>query len=73
MKTITATEAKNKLGAVMDSALVEPVMIEIQKKAKNQSQPKATMKQQIVRTHLYFKQNSQDGVNQWSVSLPPNA
>ena len=28
MKTITATEAKNKLGAVMDSALVEPVMIE---------------------------------------------
>ena len=28
MKTITATEAKNKLGAVMDSALTEPVMIE---------------------------------------------
>ena len=28
MKTITATEAKNKLGAVMDSALSEPVMIE---------------------------------------------
>lgn len=28
MKTFTATEAKNKLGAVMDSALVEPVMIE---------------------------------------------
>ena len=52
---------------------IEPVMIEVQKKAKNQSQPKATMKQQIVRTHLYFKQNSQDGVNQWSVSLPPNA
>ncbi len=28
MKTFTATEAKNKLGAVMDSALVEPVMVE---------------------------------------------
>lgn len=28
MKTITATEAKNRLGAVMDSALVEPIMIE---------------------------------------------
>ena len=28
MKTITATEAKNKLGAVMDTALVEPVMVE---------------------------------------------
>jgi antitoxin Phd len=28
MKTISATEAKNRLGAVMDSALVEPVMIE---------------------------------------------
>ncbi|MBC8000658.1 MAG: type II toxin-antitoxin system Phd/YefM family antitoxin [Leptolyngbya sp.] len=28
MKTITATEAKNRLGAVMDSALVEPVMVE---------------------------------------------
>lgn len=28
MRTITATEAKNKLGAVMDSALVEPVMVE---------------------------------------------
>jgi len=28
MKTITATEAKNRLGAVMDSALLEPVMIE---------------------------------------------
>jgi len=28
MKTITATEAKNRLGAVMDSALVEPLMIE---------------------------------------------
>lgn len=52
---------------------IEPVMIEVQKKAKSQSQSKATMKQQIVRTHLYFKQSSQDGVNQWSVSLPPNA
>lgn len=28
MKTITATEAKNKLGAVIDAALAEPVMIE---------------------------------------------
>jgi len=28
MKTISATEAKNRLGAVMDSALVEPVMVE---------------------------------------------
>lgn len=52
---------------------IEPVMVEVQKKAKNQSQPKATMKQQIVRTHLYFKQISQDGGKQWSVSLPPNA
>lgn len=52
---------------------IEPVMIEVQKKAKSQSPSKATMKQQIVRTHLYFKQSSQDGVNQWSVSLPPNA
>ncbi|CAN5118323.1 hypothetical protein BH11CYA1_BH11CYA1_39760 [soil metagenome] len=51
---------------------IEPVMVEVQKKAKP-SQAKATMKQQIVRTHLYFKQTSQDGLNQWSVSLPPNA
>ncbi len=28
MRTITATEAKNRLGAIMDSALSEPVMIE---------------------------------------------
>ena len=28
MKKITATEAKNKLGAVIDAALVEPVMVE---------------------------------------------
>jgi prevent-host-death family protein len=28
MKTFTATEAQNKLGALMASALVEPVMVE---------------------------------------------
>ena len=28
MKTITASEAKNRFGAVLDSALVEPVMVE---------------------------------------------
>lgn len=28
MKIISATEVKNRLGAVMDSALVEPVMVE---------------------------------------------
>jgi hypothetical protein len=36
---------------------IEPVMIEVQKKTKNRAQPKATMKQQIVRSHLYFRQN----------------
>ncbi len=52
----------------------EPVMVEVQGKGKTQSQSaKAKTKEKIVRYFLYFKQNSQDGNNEWSLSLPPNA
>ncbi len=52
----------------------DPVMVEVQGKGKTQSQTaKAKSKEKIVRYFLYFKQNSQDGNNEWSLSLPPNA
>ncbi len=52
----------------------DPVMVEVQSKGKAQSPvDKAKTKERIVRYFLYFKQNSQDGAKEWSLSLPPNA